>query len=316
MTTIDDVRAAARRIHGLVHRTPLMTATSLGDLYGITLRVKAEVFQRTGSFKIRGALNAVMSLSDEDRGRGLVGISAGNHAAALAYAARAGGTKATIVMPAGASPAKIAATEAYGGEVVLVETGMSGLLAKMEELRTERGLTVVHPFDDPAVVAGAGTVGLEIMEDAEPDVVIVQAGGGGLLSGVATAVKALRPETLVYGTEPENADVVTRSLAAGEPVTMTPVSIADGLCAPIGGYVTLPLIQQHVDAVLRVSDDEIRAAMRLMVERTKLVVEAAGAGGLAAVTSGKAEIPDGASVVVVATGGNVDSATLARLLAP
>lgn len=311
--SIDDISAARARLGDRVRRTPTMTATSLGDLFGVRLRVKCEVFQRTGSFKVRGALNAVLSLSREDRAKGLVAISAGNHAAALAYAARAAGARATIVMPAAANPAKVALTEAYGGEVVLTE---APLLDALAALRAERDLTLVHPFDDPYVVAGAGTVGLEIAEDA-PDtrVVVVQAGGGGLLSGVAIAVKALLPGVRVVGVEPERADVISRSLEAGHPVTMTPVSVADGLCSPIGGTVTMPLIQQYVDTVLRVSDDEIRAAMRLVVERTKLVVEPAGAAGVAALLHGL-DLAPGTEVVVIATGGNIDSAGLARLLAP
>jgi threonine dehydratase len=281
-------------------------------MFGVRLHVKAEAFQRTGSFKLRGALNAVLTLPDADRARGLVAISAGNHAAALAYAARAAGTTATVVMPATANPAKIAATEAYGGEVVLTSEVM---LDVMEEIRTARGLTLVHPFDDAAVVAGAGTVGLEILEDVpDPDVVIVQVGGGGLISGIATVVKSLRPSTLVYGVEPEGADVVSRSLAAGAVVAMRPSSVADGLCAPIGGVVTLPIISALVTEIARVTDDHITAALRLMVERTKLVVEGAGATGVAALVAKSFDIPEGANVVVVATGGNVDAPTLSRLL--
>jgi threonine dehydratase len=312
MTTIDDVYAAAERLRGLVHRTPTFSATSLGAMFGVRLHVKAEAFQRTGSFKLRGALNAVLTLADEDRARGLVAISAGNHAAALAYAARAAGTTATVVMPATANPAKIAATEAYGGEVVLTDDAM---LDVMEQVRADRGLTLVHPFDDAAVVAGAGTVGLEILDDVpDVDVVIVQIGGGGLISGIATAVKSLRPNAVVYGVEPEGADVVSRSLAAGEVVAMRPSSIADGLCAPIGGVVTLPIIASLVTSIARVTEDDIRTALRLVVERTKLVVEGAGATGVAALVAASFDIPAGSNVVVVATGGNVDAPTMARLL--
>jgi threonine dehydratase len=314
MPTLDDVRAAAKRIDDHVRRTPLMTATTLGDLFGVRLRVKAELFQRTGSFKIRGALNAVRLLDDAQRARGLVAISAGNHAAALAYAARAAGTTATIVMPHTANAAKVAATEGYGGEVVLTE---APLLETLAEVTEARGLTLVHPFDDPAIVAGAGTVGLEILEDGPPpDVVVVQAGGGGLISGIATVVKALHPSTQVVGVEPETADVISRSLAAGAPVGMTPVSIADGLCSPIGGTVTLPIIREKVDRMIRVPDDAIRRAMRLMVERTKLAVEPAGAAGLAPFVDGSLDLPTGTDVVLVASGGNIDSAGLARLLGP
>jgi threonine dehydratase len=312
MVNLDDLYAARARIEKDVRRTPLQSATSLGDLFGVRLHVKAEVFQRTGSFKLRGALNAVRLLADDDRKRGLVAMSAGNHAAALAYAARAAGTTAAIVMPRHANPAKVAATESYGGEVILTDLPLLDALA---EVQHQRDLTLVHPFDDPGVVAGQGTVGLEIIEDLpHPDVVIVQAGGGGLLSGVATAVKALSPDTTVIGVEPEGADVISRSLAAGEPVTMAPSSIADGLCSPIGGTVTMPIIRERVDAVVRVTDDDIRQALKLMTERTKLVVEGAGAAGLAALVAKAVDVRPGADVVIIATGGNVDAPTLAALL--
>jgi threonine dehydratase len=218
-------------------------------------------------------------------------------------------------MPHTANAAKIAATEAYGGEVVLTDQPLLDTLAQVTEERG--GLTLVHPFDDANVVAGAGTVGLEILEDGPPpDVVVVQAGGGGLLSGVATVVKALHPDTQVIGVEPEGADVISRSLAAGEPVGMVPVSIADGLCSPIGGTVTLPIIREKVDRVVRVPDDAIRQAMREVVERTKLVVEPAGAAGLAPFVAGLLDLPRGADVVLIATGANIDATLLATLLAP
>ena len=312
MTTLADITTAADRIAGRVHRTPTLSATSLGNVLGVRLHVKAELFQRTGSFKARGAVNAVLSLPEADRARGLVTMSAGHHAAALAYAAAAVGTTATVVMPATANPGKIAATKSYGGEVVLTA---ESLRDTMNALRDERGLTVVHPFDDPAVVAGAGTVGLEIV-DAVPDVdaVLLQVGGGGLLAGVAAAVKSLRPAALVYGVEPDGADAMTRALAAGEPVDIRPVSVADALCAPYAGAATLPLVREHVERVVTVPDAAILDALRLLFERTKLAVEPAGAAGVAALLTRAVDLPAGAHVVVVASGGNVDAATLARLL--
>jgi threonine dehydratase len=313
MTTIDDVRAAADRIRGRVHRTPVMTVTSLGDELGVRLMVKAELFQRTGSFKTRGVLNALLTMSEEDRARGLVTMSAGNHAAALAYAARLLGTTAVVVMPATADPGKIAATESYGGEVVLTDGSLHETMTGIHE-RT--GRRVVHPFDDPAVIAGAGTVGLEIVEDVpDVDMVVVPVGGGGLLAGIATAVKALRPSASVYGVEPETADAVRRGLNAGEPVTVKPVSVADALCAPFTGVHPLPLIREHVAGVVTVTDDAILDALRLFLQRTKLAAEAAAAVPLAALRTGAVKPPPDARVVLVASGGNVDAATLARLLA-
>ncbi len=307
--TIDDVRAAAARIAPHVHRTPVFTATTLGELAGVRLVVKTELFQRTGSFKVRGAFNAVLSLSEEERAAGFVAMSAGNHAAALAHAAAAVGTTAVVVMPSHANPGKIAAVEAYGGEVVLVEH--AALFETMTRIRDESGRTVVHPFDDDAVIAGAGTVGLEIAEDV-PDVeyVVVQIGGGGLVSGIATAM----PDAHVIGVEPTDADAMSRALEAGEPVTIAPMSVADGLCAPFAGAHNLPIVQQRVDRVVTVPDDAIVDAMRLMIQRTKLAVEPAGAAGLAALLTGAAGVPSGATVAIVATGGNVDGPTYARLL--
>lgn len=313
MTTIDDVRAAAERIRGRVHRTPTTTETSLGDMFGVRLHVKAELFQKTGSFKLRGVLNTVLAMPDEDRAKGLVTMSAGNHAAALAYAARLVGTTAVVVMPATANPGKIAATESYGGEVVLTDQSLHDT---MTEIRDRTGRTLVHPFDDPAVIAGAGTVGLEIVEDVpDVDVVVVQVGGGGLLAGVATAVKSLRPNASVYGVEPETAHALSEGLAHGEPVTIKPVSVADALCAPFTGVHNLPLVRQHVREVVTVDEATILDALRLFLQRTKLAVEPAGAVGLAALMSKRIDVPSQANVVLIASGGNVDAATLSRVLA-
>lgn len=313
MTTLDDVLAAAARIRGHVHRTPTTRETSLAREAGVqTLHLKAELLQKTGSFKVRGVLNTVLAMPDEERARGLVTMSAGNHAAAPAYAAAMVGTTATVVMPATANPGKIAATESYGGEVVLTD---GSLLDTMNEVRERTGRTLVHPFDDPRVIAGAGTVGLEIADDVPgADVVVVQAGGGGLLAGVALAVKARNPHARVYGVEPEGADGVSQGLAAGEPVPITPVSVADALCAPFTGTHVLPLVQRHVDAVVRVPDTAILDAMRLVIQRTKYAVEPAGAAGVAALLTQAIPATKDDRVVAIASGGNIDAATLARLL--
>jgi threonine dehydratase len=313
MTTIDDVRAAAERIRGRVHRTPVTRETSLGEMFGVRLAVKAELFQKTGSFKVRGVLNTVLAMDQAKRDAGLVTMSAGNHAAALAYAARLVGTTAVVVMPAHANPGKIAATESYGGEVVLTD---GSLHDTMTEIQQRTGRTLVHPFDDPSVIAGAGTVGLEIVEDVpDVDVVIVPVGGGGLVAGIATAVKALRPSALVYGVEPEHADAVTQGLAHGSPVTIAPKSVADALCAPFTGVHPLPLIREHVQQVVTVDDASILDALRLFLQRTKLAVEPGGAAGLAALLAKTITPAKHSNVVLVASGGNVDAATLARLLA-
>ena len=314
MTTIDDVYAAADRIRAHVHRTPTQRQRSLGDACGVgDLHLKAELLQRTGSFKVRGVLNTVLAMPEADRARGLVTMSAGNHAAALAYAARMVGTTAVVVMPHTANPGKVAATKSYGGEVVLTE---APLIETLTEVRERTGRTLVHPFDDPGVIAGAGTVGLELLDDVpDVDVVIVQAGGGGLLAGVATVVKALRPQARVYGVEPEGADAVSQGLAAGEPVHIKPLSVADALCAPFTGVHNLPLIAERVDEVVRIPDEPILAALRLVAERTKYAAEPAGVTGIAALLHGAIPVNEGETVAAILSGGNVDAATLARLLA-
>jgi threonine dehydratase len=314
MTDLNDVRAAADRIRGHVYRTPMTSESGLAREAKVdALHLKAELFQKTGSFKVRGVLNTVLALPDKERDNGLVTMSAGNHAAALAYAARMVGTTAIVVMPHTANPGKIAATESYGGEVVLTE---GPLVDTLNEITERTGRTLVHPFDDPRVIAGAGTVGLEILEDVpNADVVVVQAGGGGLLAGVATAVKSLNPQARVYGVEPENADAVSRGLAAGEPQAMKPVSVADALCAPFTGTHVLPLVRAHVDAVVRIPDEAILDALRLVLQRSKLAAEPAGVAGVAALLTGAIPTEPTDTVVGIVSGGNVDAATLARLLA-
>lgn len=308
-----EATAAQQRIAGRLHRTPLLSARTLGDLAGVRLRLKAELFQRTGSFKPRGVFNRLLTLPPAELARGLVSLSAGNHAAALAYGASALGTRATVVMPVTALAQKVQATESYGGEVVL--TG-GNLLEVCQQIQHERTLTLVHPFDDPAIIAGQATVGLEIVAD-HPDLeaVVVPVGGGGLISGVAAAVKATRPQVRVIGVEPRGADAMTRSLAAGRPVHLDRVdTIADGLAPPFAGEHTLRHVQAYVDGVVLVDDDEIAHALRLVMQRSKLAAEPSGVAGVAALLSGAAAIPAGAQVVAVISGGNADLRLLKQLL--
>jgi len=310
---IADATAAQDRISGRVHRTPVLSARSLGELAGVRLYLKAELFQRTGSFKPRGVFNKLLTLPPADLARGLVSLSAGNHAAALAYGATTLGSRATIVMPATALAAKVQATKAYGGEVVL--TG-GNLLEVCHEIQTERDLTLVHPFDDPLVIAGQATVGLEITADLpDVDAVLVPVGGGGLISGVATAVKAYRPEIRVIGVEPYGADAMHRSLAAGRAVRLDRVdTIADGLAPPFAGEHTLRHVQAYVDEVVRVDDDAIAHALRMVMQRAKLAAEPSGVAGVAALLGGTVELPSEARVLAVISGGNADPAMLKRLL--
>ncbi|HKA69164.1 MAG TPA: threonine/serine dehydratase [Actinomycetes bacterium] len=308
-----EATAAQQRIAGRLHRTPLLSAHTLGQLAGVRLQLKAELFQRTGSFKPRGVFNKLLTLSAAELDRGLVSLSAGNHAAALAYGASALGTRATVVMPATALALKVQATEAYGGEVVLTN---GSLLDVCLQIQHERKLTLVHPFDDPAVIAGQATVGLEIVADcAELDAVVVPVGGGGLISGVAAAVKASRPQVRVIGVEPRGADAMTRSLVEGRPVHLDRVdTIADGLAPPFAGEHTLRHVQTYVDDVVLVDDDEIAHALRLVMQRSKLAAEPSGVAAVAALLSGAAAVPAGAALVAVISGGNADPQLLKQLL--
>jgi threonine dehydratase len=295
-----------------VHRTPVHRSTSLGELWGVRLDLKAELFQRTGSFKARGALNTVLSLSAEERARGVITLSAGNAGAAVAFAAASVGVPGTVVMPATAVPAKVAACRAYGADVVLTEGDLVDVyLATL----AETGRVPVHPFDDPAVVAGTGTVGLEIAEDVpDAEVVLVPVGGGGLISGVAAALAALAPDVRVIGVEPETADVMSRSLAAGSPVRLPEArSVADGLAAPMSSQLTLDHVRAFVERVVRVSDEDVLRALALAVPRTKLLLEPSAAAPLAALMTGVLGLPPGTRVVSVASGGNVDLALFGRL---
>ncbi len=312
LITLDEVRRAAARIAGRVHRTPVLRSTGLGDRWGVRLDLKAELFQRTGSFKARGALNKVLALSPQDRARGVITVSAGNAGAAVAYAAASVGVPATVVMPATAVPAKVAATRAYGADVALTEGDLLECYLATQE-RT--GRVAVHPFDDPDVVAGQGTVGLELLEDVpDVEVVLVPVGGGGLVSGVACALAALAPAVRVIGVEPETADVMTRSLEAGQPVRLPGArSVADGLAAPMSGQVTLAHVQRLVEQVVRVSDDDILEALALALPRTKLLLEPSAAAPMAALMTGALDLAAGTRVVSIASGGNVDLALLGRL---
>jgi len=303
----DAVRSAAARIAGRVHHTPVVTSETLDRRTGATVLLKNEAVQKTGSFKARGALNRLVTLDDPERERGLVAVSAGNHAAALAWAAAQVGAKATVVMPRTAPAAKVAACHDYGADVVLHGETTVESFAECQRLQQERGLYFVHPFDDPEIVAGQGTAGLELVADAGPvDLWVCCVGGGGLICGTALAVRDASPGCRVVGVEPEGAAALTAALAAGGPVQVVPRSVADGLCAPFAGPVTLPLFREVVDEVVLVTDDEILAAARFVMERMKVVVEPAGAAAVAALLTGRAGDVTGARVGTILSGGNVD----------
>ena len=305
LVQLDTIQKAHRRLKGRLHRTPTVCSASLSRMTELDLHFKLEMFQKTGSFKVRGVLNKLDHLSLEEKARGVIALSAGNHGQALAWAGRREGIASTIVMPATAVASKIEATRNYGGEVILTH---GSLLKTCLSLSRERNLTLVHHFDDPLVVAGQGGVGLEILEDLpDVDVVVVGCGGGGLISGVAAAINGLRPSVRVIGVEPGGALTMTRSLEKGAPVDLKDLhTIADGLAAPFVGALNLRHVQDCVEQVVAVEDGEIMSALRLILERLKVVAEPAAAATLAAVLCGRFQVAPGARVVCVLSGGNLD----------
>lgn len=315
MITKDDIRAARERIGPHVHVTPLLGSSRLGKRAGgVHLMLKCESLQRTGSFKARGALNAMMQLSHAEKARGVVTVSAGNHAQALAWASRMVGAECITVMPEGSSPTKIQATEGYGGTVELVAGPRAKAFDRAHEIAAQ-GRVLVHPFDDPRVASGQGTVALEILEQApDVDMVVIPVGGGGLICGMAVALKAAKPSIRVIGVEPVGAAAMRASLDAGMPQTVTPDTVADGLAAPMVGAMTFDAARRYVDDVVLVTDEEILGAMRHLLGFARLVVEPAAAAGVAALINGKIRVDRGANVVAVLSGGNVDLDRLKQLL--
>ena len=313
--TLDDVRAAAARIEGLAHRTPVLTSRALDEATGARVFLKAENLQRVGAFKFRGACNAVASLSAEERSRGVATVSSGNHAQALALAARLHDVRATILMPDDAPAGKLAATRGYGAEIIGFDRYAVDREELLAELVAERGMVPIHPYDDPRVMAGQGTVALELLEQAGPlDLLLVCVGGGGLIAGCATVAGALAPDVRVVGVEPEAGDDTKRSLAAGERVRIeVPRTIADGQQLPIPGELTFEVIRRLVDDVALVSDTEIVAAMRFLFERLKTVAEPSGACAVAALLAGRVDAR-GLRVGVTISGGNVVAERFAELI--
>ena len=311
-----DVERAAARLQGVAHRTPILTSSALDVRVGGQVFLKAETFQRMGAFKFRGAYNAVSSLSADELARGVCAVSSGNHAQAMALAARLCGTRAVILMPSDAPALKRAATEGYGAEVVEYERYGEDREELVHELAAERGAVLVHPFDNPLVMAGQGTTALELLSDVDDlDALLVPVGGGGLISGCATVCAALSPRTRVIGVEPEAGDDVARSLTAGERVRIhVGRTIADGQQAATPGELTWPVIRALVSDVVTVTDAQILEAMRFAFERMKLVVEPSGASAFAALLAG-AYAAEGRRVGVVLSGGNIGADAFGALLA-
>ena len=310
--TADDIRRAAAAAVGLVRETPVLSSQTLTERTGAKVALKAENLQRTGSFKLRGALAKIASLDDLECAHGVVAGSAGNHAQAVAYAARARGIRCEVFMPETAPIAKVEAAASLGAEVRLVGTTVDDSLAAAHRRADEGGLAFVHPFDDPSVIAGQGGLGLELL-DQVPDLarVIVPVGGGGLVSGIAIAVKSQLPEVEVIGVQVDTCAPFPASLSAGEPVAVdSALTIADGIAVKRPGKLTLALISRWVDRIVLVAEDEVAEAMVFLLERAKLVVEGAGAVGVAALLAGHVDGQDAGTTAIVLSGGNVDAGLL------
>lgn len=312
----DAFTAARERIAGRVPVTPVESTTLLGHEIGARLFLKCENLQKTGSFKVRGALNLISQLDREQRQRGVVTVSAGNHAQAVAWSARALDIPATVVMPQAASQSKVAATRRYGAEIVL-HGSFADAFDLGHEMAAERDLAFVHPFDDERVITGQGTVGLEILEQLDGvTAIVVPVGGGGLLAGIAAAVKERKPAVRVYGVEPDGAAAMRRSLDAGKAVRLDHAdTISDGLATPMAGEVPFELVSRYVDDIVTVSDGATVEAMGAILSRAKLLTEPAGAVGVAALLADLVPIQDHDRVIAVLSGGNMVLEQLGRFLA-
>ncbi|MBV7272282.1 threonine ammonia-lyase [Clostridiaceae bacterium UIB06] len=313
---LERIKKAQENIKEVVRKTPLFHTSTFSKQCGCNLYLKCENKQKTGAFKLRGAYNKVASLTEEEKSKGVIASSAGNHAQGVAYAATAFGVKSTIVMPLTAPQAKVQATKGYGAEVIQSGQVYDECYAKAVEVQKETGATFLHPFNDLDVMAGQGTIGLEILEELpDVDVIVVPIGGGGLISGIATAAKSIKPSIRVVGVQPEIVASTKASLEKGEVVTLPGAkSLADGISVSTPGDVCFEYIKKYVDEVVTISEDEIAYGMFSLMERNKLIAEGAGASPIAALLAGKIEGVKGKNVVALVSGGNVDIATVSKII--
>jgi threonine dehydratase len=314
--SLSDIQAARSLLTGIINPTPIVADAKLSADIGANAYLKAECLQRGGSFKVRGAYNKISQLSDEEKARGVITASAGNHAQGVGLAAKLQGVKATIVLPEFAPLTKVIATKALGADVILHGDSFDAAVAYSRELGKEKGYVYVHAFDDPMIVAGQGSVGCEIVEDL-PDVthIVVPIGGGGICSGVAIAAKALRPDVKVIGVQAANVASMQVSIDAGEPIEVTArPTIADGIAIKRPGEVTMPLIREFVDEIVQVSEEEIAAGIYHCVLNAHIVAEGAGAAGVAALLAGKIKLDADDVVCTVLCGGNIDGNLLSRVI--
>lgn len=313
---LERIKQAQENIKGVSRKTPMFHTSTFSNICGCNLYLKCENKQKTGAFKLRGAYNKLVNLTEEEKKKGVIASSAGNHAQGVAYAATSFGVKATIVMPVTAPQAKVTATKGYGASVIQAGQVYDECYAKAVEVQKETGATFLHPFNDLDVMAGQGTIGLEILEELpEMDVIVVPIGGGGLIAGIATAAKAIKPSIRIVGVQPEIVASTKASMEKGEVVTLPGAkSLADGISVSTPGTECFKYIQKYVDEVVTVTEDEIAYGMFSLMERNKLIVEGAGASAIAALLAGKIDGVKGKNVVTVVSGGNVDIATVSKII--
>ena len=312
MINIVDIQKAYSNISSNIHRTPISTSTYLSQKFNSKIFFKQELFQKTGSFKIRGVLNKLSSLSSDQLKKGVISLSSGNHAQAVAYGSKIYNISSTIVMPTYSTKSKIEATKGYGAKVIITD---EDLITVVNEIQKETNSTLIHPFDDDHIIAGQGTLGLEITEDM-PDIdhIFTAIGGGGLISGICIAMKAHNPKIKIIGIEPEGADGMRQSLEKRKPVTLDSINtIADGLSAPFIGEKNFEIVQKHIDQLITVSDKEIIETMWLIFERTKLFVDPSAAAGLAPVLFDKYKLPINSKAMFILCGGNIDKEKLIQI---
>lgn len=312
--SIDDFNNVLSDINKYIHKTPIVSSSSLNKIYNSNIFFKLELFQKTGSFKTRGAINKLLKLSDLERDKGIITISAGNHAQAISWACSQFNIKSKIVMPFDASPSKVEATKSYGGEVILTKNSM---MDKCNDIKEREGLTFIHPFDDIDIILGQGTIGVEIIEKLNNvDYAFISIGGGGLISGIAYVLKSINPKIKIIGVEPINSNVMTKSILSNKPEifdTNINKTLADGLAAPFAGNLTFEFVKKYVDEIINVSENEMIESMRVIIERLKVIPEAAASACFVPILKNKLNIKKNATSIIVLCGGNIDLDKLKKL---
>ena len=312
--SIDDFNNVLSDINKYIHKTPIVSSSSLNKIYNSNIFFKLELFQKTGSFKTRGAINKLLKLSDIERDKGIITISAGNHAQAISWACSQFNIKSKIVMPFDASPSKVEATKSYGGEVILTKNNM---MDKCNDIKEREGLTFIHPFDDIDIILGQGTIGVEIIEKLNNvDYAFISIGGGGLISGIACVLKSINPKIKIIGVEPINSNVMTKSILSNKPEifdTNINKTLADGLAAPFVGNLTFEFVKKYVDEIINVSENEMIESIRVIIERLKVIPEAAASACFVPILKNKISVQKNTNSIIVLCGGNIDLDKLKKL---